>query len=489
MSRSLREVRELLFNSWQFALFFPIVFGLYWWLPHKFRVYLLLIASYWFYMSWNVKYVVLILFTTIISYLAAIFLERYPAKSARKVILALTLVACLGVLFVFKYFNFFMEALADLSNMFYFPIHPMTLKLLLPVGISFYTFQTLGYVIDVYRGTVKAERNFWVYATFISFFPQLVAGPIERTNNLLPQIKAPHEFRYEQASYGIKLMTWGFIKKLCVADVFAVYVDRVFGSVYDFKGFALLLAVGFFTLQIYCDFSGYSDIARGCSKMLGIELMENFRSPYFSGSIREFWSRWHISLSTWFRDYVYIPLGGNRCGKVRHNVNLMLTFIVSGLWHGANWTFLVWGMVHGLGQAAENAFLRREGEAKGFVRALRTAGTFVFVMLAWVFFRAGSLNEAVYVLGNLTAGISSLKNYLFVEGVNIIDFHPFDLLSVSIPVLALVLWDWLSVKYDAITFITCRKSCAVRYVIYFGLLTLLILLRATEKTDFVYFQF
>ena len=479
----------MLFNSWQFALFFPIVFGLYWGLPHKFRVYLLLIASYWFYMSWNVKYVVLILFTTIISYLAAIFLERYPAKSTRKFILSLTLTACLGVLFVFKYFNFFMEALADLSNMFYFSLHPMTLKLLLPVGISFYTFQTLGYVIDVYRGTAKAERNFWVYATFISFFPQLVAGPIERTNNLLPQIKAVHEFRYDQAAYGIKLMTWGFFKKLCVADVLAVYVDKVFGNVYDFKGFALVLAVGFFTLQIYCDFSGYSDIARGCAKMLGIELMENFRSPYFSASLREFWGRWHISLSTWFRDYVYIPLGGNRCGKVRRNVNLMLTFMISGLWHGANWTFLVWGMVHGLGQVFENAFTRREGEVKGFSRALRTAGTFVFVMLAWVFFRAQSLSEAVYVIGNFTTGISDIMNYLYAEGVTAIGFAPRNLHSLSLVVLVLLLWECASLKLDTLAFITCRKGPFLRYAVYFGLLTAVMLLRATEQTDFVYFQF
>ncbi|MBQ4429881.1 MAG: MBOAT family protein, partial [Synergistaceae bacterium] len=280
----------MLFNSWQFGVFLPIVFALYWSLPHRFRWALILIASYWFYMSWNVKYVVLILFTTGISYIAAIMLERFRNNPhAKKLILTFTLLSCLGVLFVFKYFNFFAGAVADFLQMFALHLHPSTLKLLLPVGISFYTFQTLAYVIDVYRGNTKAEHHFGIYAAFISFFPQLVAGPIERTNNLLPQIKARHDFDYGQAVYGVKLMAWGFFKKLCVADVLAVYSDRVFNDVYNYRGFALILAAGFFTFQIYCDFSGYSDIARGCAKLFGIELMENFRSPYFSASIREFW--------------------------------------------------------------------------------------------------------------------------------------------------------------------------------------------------------
>ena len=282
----------MLFNSWQFGLFLPVVFAIYWTLPHKFRWFVILLASYYFYMSWNVKYIVLILFTTIISYFAAIFLEKFhDNQPAKKFILTFTLISCLGVLFVFKYFNFFSESLTKFLSFFAIKLHPMTLKLLLPVGISFYTFQTLAYVIDVYRGVTKAEKHFGVYAAFISFFPQLVAGPIERTNNLLPQIKARHEFNYGQATYGMKLMTWGFFKKLCVADVLAVYVDKVFNDVYNFKGFAFVIAIFFFTIQIYCDFSGYSDIARGCAKLFGIDLMENFRSPYFSASIKEFWIR------------------------------------------------------------------------------------------------------------------------------------------------------------------------------------------------------
>ena len=472
----------MLFNSWQFALFFPVVFALYWSLPHKFRVWLLLIASYYFYMSWNVKYVVLILFTTLVSYFAALLLERTNSLRTKKIILTVSLVACLGVLFVFKYFNFFAGAVVDFLNMFALKLHPTTLKLLLPVGISFYTFQTLGYVIDVYRGTTKPERNLGVYATFISFFPQLVAGPIERTNNLLPQIKAVHEFNYAQAVYGVKLMTWGFFKKLAVADVLAEYVDKVFTDVYACKGFALLVAVGFFAVQIYCDFSGYSDIARGCSKMLGIELMENFRSPYFSASIHEFWSRWHISLSTWFRDYVYIPLGGNRVSKFRHNVNLMLTFIVSGLWHGASWTFVVWGAVHGLAQVIENACTSRKSEPHGFARVVRTAGTFVFVMFAWVFFRADRLSDAVYIFMNMWG------NFTLHIGLGLGVKKAVVLFTA---LLALTVYDFISLKHDVMNIISSGNTLSrwlaynIMIVVMFFIYTIL----AVTNAAFVYFQF
>ena len=276
------------FNSLHFAVFLPLVFALYWSLPHRFRWFLLLLSSYYFYMSWNAKYVFLILFTTVISYAAAILLEENPRHGRRKLILGGTLIACLGVLLLFKYGNFLLESIAGLLSVFAIPFHPVTLRLLLPVGISFYTFQTLSYVIDVYRGRIKAERHFGIYATFVSFFPQLVAGPIERSENLLPQIKAEHQFDYDQASYGMKLMTWGFFKKMVIADNLALYVDRIYNNVLQYYGFSLILATVFFTIQIYCDFSGYSDIARGAAKLMGIELMENFKSPYFSTSIREF---------------------------------------------------------------------------------------------------------------------------------------------------------------------------------------------------------
>ena len=473
----------MLFNSFHFAIFFPVVFLLYWTLPDKFRIYFILASSFYFYMSWNAKYIVLILFTTIISYYAAILTEKFPCL--KKFILIITLISCLGVLFVFKYFNFFADSLVKFLSLFTIQLHPVTLRLLLPVGISFYTFQTLSYVIDVYRGNVKAEKNFCAYAAFVSFFPQLVAGPIERTSNLLPQIKAPKVFKYEQAMYGLKLTAWGLFKKVAIADVLAVWVDEVYGNVYAYKGAVLLIATFFFTIQIYCDFSGYSDIARGCAKMMGIDLMENFRSPYFSASIKEFWSRWHISLSTWFRDYVYIPLGGNRVGKFRHNLNLMLTFIISGLWHGANFTFVIWGAVHGAAQVVENFFTKnKHNEAHGVTWSLRVLATFTFCMFAWVFFRAQSLNEALYVFANMFSGAGDFIHYLYVGFKNIGMNKPM-LLHLFILISAMSLYEQFSVFGKIL-----HEHKNLRRLAYIMLgLVIIFFSPKGVATEFVYFQF
>ena len=472
-----------------FAFFLPIVFIIYWSLPHKFRWVLLLAASYYFYMSWNAKYVFLILFTTIISYAAAVLMERSEHRRQKKWILAGTAILCLGVLFFFKYYNFVSESVASLLRLFAIPLRPLTVKLLLPVGISFYTFQTLSYVIDVYRGDARAERHFGHYAAFISFFPQLVAGPIERTNNLLPQIKAVHEFNYDQATYGLKLMAWGYFKKIVIADTLCAYVDRVYGAPREFQGFALVLAKVFFTLQIYCDFSGYSDIAIGTAKLMGINLMTNFRSPYFSQSIKEFWSRWHISLSTWFRDYVYIPLGGNRVRRFRHAINLMITFLASGLWHGANWTFVVWGGIHGAAQVVENALIPREKRSsRGIVRWLRILAVFTFCTLAWVFFVSDSIGDAFYVFGHLFDGISSPVRYLK-DGFMNISMGEQELLMVAFCVLLLSIFDLLSLKRDVIEMVS-RKGMVTRWLIY--ILFLLIIVFFSQKgiaAEFVYFQF
>lgn len=338
------------FNSLTYVIFFSIVFILYWLLPHCFRKYLLFITSYYFYMSWSAKGLVLIFFTTIISYVAAIILERTEDKLKKKKIVIIALFFCLVILFIFKYMNFVLETISLVAAMVSLPIHLVTINLILPVGISFYTFQTLSYVIDVYRNKIRAEKNFITYATFISFFPQLVAGPIERSENLLPQIKAKHYFNESKALDGAKLMIWGYYKKLVIADFVAPYVDQVYANLSSYTGFDLVLTIFLFTIQIYCDFSGYSDIAIGTAKLLDIDLMTNFKSPYLSASIKEFWSRWHISLSMWFKDYIYIPLGGNRCSKLKHCRNLFVTFLLSGLWHGANWTFVIWGGMHGGGK-------------------------------------------------------------------------------------------------------------------------------------------
>ena len=471
----------MLFNSLQYAVFLPIVFALYWALPHRYRQPVLLIASYYFYMSWNVKYVVLILFTTAVSYTAAVLLERTDRTGKRKLLLAATLVACLGVLFLFKYFNFFMGSLAAAAQRFAIPLHPTTLKLLLPVGISFYTFQTLSYVIDVYRGDVTAEKNFFTYALFVSFFPQLVAGPIERTKNLLPQLKAEHTFDYDQAMYGLKLMAWGYFKK-AFADHLASYIDGIYANISGATRFDLIAAAIFFSIQIYCDFSGYSDIARGTAKLLGIDLMENFKSPYFSSGIREFWSRWHISLSTWFRDYVYIPLGGNRCSKLRHYANLLITFLVSGLWHGANWTFVVWGGLHGLGQIAEDAFGGRIPAKGKIARMTSIILVFLFCSIAWVFFRA----ESFETVGQFFRSVGASNPYtnLSNHDLGIRKLFPF-----FSGILLVAAFDCAALKRDVILWIS-KRSLILRW----GVLLILVWLiwfyfPASENAEFVYFQF
>lgn len=479
----------MLFNSLSFAIFLPIVFILYWALPHRFRWAVLLITSYYFYMSWNVKYVVLILGTTFISYITALLLEKTDSPGIKKGCLGITAVISLGILFFFKYFNFFQDSVIAIFNTFAISLHPTTLNLLLPVGISFYTFQTLSYVIDVYKGTVPAEHHFGKYAAFISFFPQLVAGPIERTSNLLPQIKAEHHFRYDKAAYGMKLMVWGFFKKLVIADVFAAYVDKVYDSPHAFKGFALVLATLFFTIQIYCDFSGYSDIAVGCAKLLDIDLMYNFKSPYFSASIKEFWSRWHISLSTWFKDYVYIPLGGNRRGRLRTNLNLIITFLVSGLWHGANWTFVIWGGIHGCLQVVEKTLFKNVTVKKfSFIWVLRVILVFLLCSFAWIFFRANTLKDAGLIISNLFYGLDAgILTYLLNGFYNI----GFSVETFAVPlfsILLLAVYDFFSLKTDVIQWIS-SKHIVIRYSVYLFMLVFIMLFKASGEAAFVYFQF
>jgi len=478
----------MLFNSFAFAVFLLIVFAFYWLLPHKYRWWLMLLASYYFYMSWNFKYVVLILFTTIISYVAARLLDSQNDKRKKKVILVTVALLCLGVLFFFKYFNFVSDSLVGMLGVFAIQLDPITLNILLPVGISFYTFQTLGYVIDVYKGG-PAEKHFGYYATFISFFPQLVAGPIERTRNLLPQIKQKHTFNYEQATYGLKLMAWGFFKKIVIADTLSKYVSIVYDSPQNFSGFALVLATLFFTLQIYCDFSGYSDIAIGTAKLLGINLMTNFKSPYFSQSVKEFWSRWHISLSTWFKDYVYIPLGGNRVGKLRHTMNLMFTFFISGLWHGANWTFVVWGGVHGVAIAIENILVPKDKQkSNGLIRWLRIILVFVFTSFAWIIFVSNSISGAWYVITHWWLGIMSPESYLK-QGFFGIGLEKIDLVFLIPSLIFLLIYDYISLKTDVILLISSKKIF-VRWVIYIIIVVwILMMVPVNNSGEFIYFQF
>ena len=478
------------FVSLQFVLLLSIVFVIYWVIPNKYRWIVLFIASYIFYMSWNAKYVVLIFITTFVSYACAIALEKASSKYVKNLMLITALLISLGILFVFKYYNFCMDSLVTICSWFALELHPTTLRLLLPVGISFYTFQTLSYVIDVYRGEVKAERHFGKYATFIAFFPQLVAGPIERTQNLMPQITGEHKFVYEKATYGLKLMAWGAFKKMVIADTLAVYVDKVYENITGYRGFSLILAAVFFTFQIYCDFSGYSDIAIGTAKLLDIDLMTNFKSPYFSTSVKEFWSKWHISLSTWFRDYVYIPLGGNRCGKLRTNINLLVTFLVSGLWHGASWNYVIWGAVHGVSQIFEKGFRKKKVEHGSIRWWISVAGIFAFAVFTWVFFRANTFADVQYFFANAFHGIADLKLYLY-EGYHVIAPTEADETRVKMMMVMISIlmgYDYVSLKTDLWKKVS-GWNIVVRYTIYILLIAIVLLARATTEATFVYFQF
>ncbi len=478
----------MLFNSMAFAMFLPVVFVTYWMIPQKYKGALLLVASYYFYMSWNPKYVVLIFATTVVSYCAAITIERKVISSSRIMVVGAS-VFCLGILIIFKYMGFLSELLSTVAGLLAIQLHPVTLNLLLPVGISFYTFQTMSYVIDVYKGRVPAEHNFIVYATFISFFPQLVAGPIERSTNLIPQIKAEKRFDYELAIYGARQMLWGFFKKIAVADVVAVYVDNAYKELTRCTSFDLCIAIFFFTIQIYCDFSGYSDIAIGTAKLFGIRLMKNFNSPYFSTSIKEFWSRWHISLSTWFRDYVYIPLGGNRCSRCRTSINVMITFLTSGLWHGANWTFVFWGGMHGIAHVIENFMQQRihVGEKQSFfVKVFSWVLIFGFCNIAWVFFRADSINDALYVIGSAFGFHSGINAYLHSN----IGLSRMRLVFCLFTIMVVAGYDYLSIKQDVLQMVTSVNRIVVIGVEYCVLLIIVVaVLLGAGSNQFVYFQF
>jgi D-alanyl-lipoteichoic acid acyltransferase DltB (MBOAT superfamily) len=393
------------FHSPQFFVLFPCVFLLYFCSPVRFRNSILLAASAWFYMAWRPEYIVLIVFSVSIDYFVTLGMTRTTGRW-RRALLGLSLASNLGLLFFYKYFGFFADTLRAL----HFPAQLPAWEFLLPVGISFYTFQALSYTIDVYRGTIPAETSYPRLMLYVLFFPQLVAGPIERSPNLLPQFRELHEFDYERTASGLRLALWGLVKKVAIADRLAVFADAIYSSPRDHGGLVLLAGTLAFAFQIYADFSAYSDIAIGVARALGFRLMTNFDRPYYAASPIEFWRRWHISLSTWFRDYVYVPLGGSRSGEARWAVAAMTTFLLSGLWHGAAWTFLIWGAYHGilvlLTRTAGRLTTRRPP------RALATFVTFLLVLVGWVFFRAKTAADAGYVLRQIATGSGSLQYLL-----------------------------------------------------------------------------
>lgn len=405
----------MLFNSPSFAVFFPIVTIGYFLIPHRYRWMWLLAASCYFYMSFIPAYVLILAFTIANDFAAGLLIEKSEGR-ARKQALLLSIAGNIGVLVIFKYFNFLNTNLAGLAHFLDWNYPIQNLGLVLPIGLSFHTFQSMSYTIDVYRGHFRAERHPGMLALYVMFYPQLVAGPIERPGHLLPQFYEKHQFEYRRVTDGFKLMLWGFFKKVVIADRLAVVVNQVYNHPADYQGIILILATVFFAYQIYCDFSGYSDIAIGVAQVMGFRLIDNFKQPYFARSVAEFWKRWHISLSTWFRDYLYIPLGGNRVVRWRWQLNLLITFLVSGLWHGANWTFLVWGALHGSYLLAstwmENIRLRIAHMLK-LSRIpgqdyMRIIATFVLVSFAWIFFRANSLNDAFYITSHLFSGFGIL---------------------------------------------------------------------------------
>lgn len=394
-----------------FAFFFLVVTALFFACPVRLRPLLLLAASYYFYMCWEPGYAVLIVFTTLVGYLCARGIEGAASPAARRLLLVTGVSSGLGVLFVFKYFNFLGEAIRGALGLARVRVDWPLLDVLLPVGISFYTFQGIGYMVDVYRGNLPAEKRLSRFALFKIFYPQLVAGPIERAGNLLPQMALDKPWDAGRVWSGLQLMLWGLFKKVVIADRAAIYVDAVYNNVPEHSGPTYVLATYLFAFQIYCDFSGYSDLAIGSARVLGVDLMQNFRRPYFATTIPDFWRRWHISLSTWLRDYLYIPLGGSRHGPQRMYVSLMITMLLGGIWHGANWTFVIWGLLQGvmlcLSKAtlpARDALAARLGIPPGLVHAWRVLVTFHLVCLSWVFFRANSVGDAFHILSHLFDG-------------------------------------------------------------------------------------
>jgi len=487
----------MLFNSVEFLIFFPVVTALYFVLAHKYRWLLLLIASCVFYMAFIPAYIFILIVTILIDYYAGMRIED-TAGATRKLFLVMSIVSTCLVLFVFKYFNFFNSNFAAMAG--YFDLrYPIGLvNIILPIGLSFHTFQSLSYVIEVYRGNQKAERHFGIYSLYVMFYPQLVAGPIERPQNLLHQLREEHGFDYERAKLGLKMMMWGLFKKIVIADRLSVAVNNVYNNPHGFTGVPLITATVFFAFQIYCDFSGYSDIAIGAAKIMGIDLMTNFVRPYHSRSVAEFWKRWHISLSTWFRDYLYISLGGNRRGALRRYFNLFVTFLVSGLWHGANWTYVVWGALNGFYMifAMLTSGLRRGiSEITGInghpyiLKFSQVAVTFALTCFAWLFFRANSLSDSFYIISHLFSGAANLLNPKYLVSLNVsLGINKVDIILAfgSLAVLEAV---HLAQGSERLRLAVAALPWEIRWGMNYSVAFSILMFGVFNSSAFIYFQF
>ncbi|MFB6457223.1 MBOAT family O-acyltransferase [Chitinophaga sp. Hz27] len=478
----------MVFNSFEFALFLPIVFILYWLVARSslmIQNLILLVASFVFYGMWDYRFLFLLFFSILLDYTSGIMIHQAAGISKKKIWLTTSIGINLGFLFFFKYYNFFIGSFAELLQAGGFQPHLWTLRIILPVGISFYTFHGLSYVIDVYYGKVTPTRNFINYALFVSFFPLLVAGPIERATHLLPQIEKPRIFNSEKAADGLRQILWGLLKKMVIADGCASYANQIFNHSADYNGSTLLTGAVLFAFQIYGDFSGYSDMALGIARLFGFELLRNFAYPYFSRDIAEFWRRWHISLSSWFKDYVYIPLGGSREGRFKAVRNTFIIFLLSGFWHGANWTFIIWGGIHAIyflplllsDRNRKNMEIVAQGRLlPSFREGFQMLSTFLLVTLAWVFFRAENAAHAFAYLREI-----------FSPGL----FHKptvFPMTMLLLVALFMVI-EWQGRAYPyALGNISLRLGRPVRWAVYLVLLFVIILLKS-EQQQFIYFQF
>lgn len=495
----------MLFNSLEFLVFLPIIFIVFWITPSRWRWMPLLIASYYFYIYWSPKLIFLILFTTLVSYLCGILLEKAVKKIVmRRLILAVTIISCLGVLVFFKYFNFLYNVFFDITSLFGGEKPLGYFSIILPVGISFYTFQTASYVVDVYRSKIPAEKHLGYFALFVTFFPQLVAGPIERSDALLPQLRAEKKIKDIDYVGAFRFMLVGFFKKIAIADSIGIIVNATYDNVSGANGLGALISVLLFSAQIYCDFSGYSDIAVGCAKLFGVNLMENFNTPYVSRSIKEFWGRWHISLSSWLRDYIYFPIGGSRVKTAKWIFNITLVFFISGLWHGANYTFVIWGLLHALFQIVGKitlgvrnriwTSLNISPDGK-LVSRLRNLGTVVLVTLSWIFFRASTPSDALIILKKIFTDYSFSAEYL----KNTSSMLSLSTATVIYTVFALLMMLCLEkLKYPGRKFITdrcpTRVRSALRFIAYVVMIWCIIgvwivLQSANIGSSFIYFQF
>ena len=469
----------MLFNSIDFVIFLPIVFILYWFVVNdniKFQNILLLIASYIFYAWWDWRFLSLIVFSSFIDFFVGNGLSKTNIKRERKLLLLTSIIVNLGFLGFFKYYNFFLDNFIYAFSFFGHQINPQGLNIILPVGISFYTFQTLSYTIDIYKKKLQPTKDIVAFFTFVSFFPQLVAGPIERASNLLPQFFTKRNFLYQNFSHGIKLIIWGFFLKVVVADRAALYVNAIYNNVENHEGLSFIAATVLFAFQIYGDFAGYSLIAIGTSKLFGFDLMTNFNRPYFATSVSEFWTRWHISLSTWFRDYLYIPLGGNRVTKPRWIFNIFITFLISGLWHGANWTFVAWGALNGIYLIIEVVFLKKSGK-----RLINVFTTFLLINFAWIFFRANSIGDALYIVKTIITN----PGKLYIGSGADITAPVYALLAISILLLVEIKKEYFNSFFS----ISRNKFELVRMSAHAFLIFIILYLGVFGKGQFIYFQF